>query len=171
MIDDINSELLEKILETYTLPIFGIHGIWHWARVYENGMELSKITDASMRVVGLFAVLHDSRRVNESIDPGHGKRAAEFIKTLCGAYFELSEEEFTLLYTACASHTDENRHPNITVQTCYDADRLDLARAGIRVDPNRLCTAAARNPIMIAWANERSLGNHCPGFVYDEWLN
>ena len=171
MIDEINSILLEKILETYTLPIFGIHGIRHWARVYENGMELSKITTASIKIVGLFAVLHDSKRINESVDPGHGERAAEFMKTLCGDFIELCEDEYALLYHACANHTKEKTHPDVTIQTCYDADRLDLARAGIRVNPHRLCTTAAKNPEMITWANERSLSDYCPGFVHDEWLN
>ena len=171
MIGEITSALLGKILETYTLPIFGIHGIRHWARVYENGMAISKITIANTKVVGLFAVLHDSKRINESIDPGHGKRAAEFLKTLCGKIFDLLEDEYTLLYHACANHNEEKTHPDVTIQTCYDADRLDLARAGIRVNPHRLCTAAAKNPKMIDWANERSLSDHCPSFVHDEWLN
>jgi uncharacterized protein len=138
--------------------------------VYENGMELRKTTAASRKVVGLFAVFHDSKRVNESVDPGHGKRAADFLKSLSDGFLDLTEEELALLYTACADHTKASTNPDITVQTCFDADRLDLARAGIRVDPNRLCTAAAKSPELIAWANERSLNDHCPSFVHDIWL-
>jgi uncharacterized protein len=171
MIDSIKPALLEKILEDYTLPRFGIHGIRHWARVYENGMKLGKQNEANLTVVGLFAVFHDSRRVNEAIDPGHGKRAAEFMRTLWGSYFEISDEECGLLYAACANHTDERNHSNVTIQTCYDADRLDLARAGIRVDPQRLCTPAAKRPDVIKWANERSVDDHCPDFVHDIWLD
>ncbi len=170
MIDSISPALLTKILETYTLPLFGIHGIQHWARVYENGMKLGKRNAANLKVVGLFAVFHDSRRVNEGIDPGHGKRAAEFMQTLWGSYFDISDEEYALLYTACAHHTDGRTHTNITVRTCFDADRLDLARAGIRVDPERLCTPAAKDSEIIAWASERSLNDHCPNFVHDEWF-
>ncbi len=170
MIREIDAALIQRILETYTLPIFSIHGIRHWARVYENGMELSRTTAANTKVVGLFAVFHDSRRINESVDPGHGKRAAEFMRSLSSAYLDLTEEEFALLYMACANHTKARTNPDATVQTCYDADRLDLARAGIRVDPHRLCTAAAKSPELIAWANERSLNDHCPSFVDDIWL-
>ncbi len=170
MIREIDAALIQKILETYTLPIFGIHGIRHWARVYENGMELRKQTSASKKVVGLFAVFHDSKRINESVDPGHGVRAAEFMRSFSDAYLDLTEEEFTLLYTACANHTEARTNPDVTVQTCYDADRLDLVRAGIRVDPHRLCTSAAKSPELIAWANERSLNDHCPSFVDDIWL-
>jgi uncharacterized protein len=134
-------------------------------------MEIAKITAASLKIVGLFAVLHDSKRINESVDPGHGNRAAEYMKTLCGTYFDLSEEEHGLLFHACANHTEEKTHPDITIQTCYDADRLDLARAGIRINPHRLCTDAAKKPEMITWANERSLSDYCPNFVHDIWLN
>jgi len=44
------------------------------------------------------------------------------------------------------------------VQTCWDADRLDLGRVGKKPDPLRLCTAAARKPEIISAAYARSLG-------------
>ena len=44
-----------------------------------------------------------------------------------------------------------------TVLTCWDADRLDLGRVGIRPDPKYLCTPAARDPEMLASAYLRSL--------------
>jgi uncharacterized protein len=44
------------------------------------------------------------------------------------------------------------------VQTCWDADRLDLGRVGKRPDPRRLCTPAARDRDVIEWAYRRSLG-------------
>ena len=42
------------------------------------------------------------------------------------------------------------------VQCCWDADRLDLGRVGIRACPDRLCTAAGRTPKIIEWAWLRS---------------
>ncbi|MCZ4315583.1 hypothetical protein O4H66_19430 [Comamonadaceae bacterium G21597-S1] len=42
--------------------------------------------------------------------------------------------------------------------TCCDADRLDLDRVGIRPLPERLCTAVARQPVVLEWAYRRSLG-------------
>jgi uncharacterized protein len=45
----------------------------------------------------------------------------------------------------------------MTVLTCWDADRLDLGRVGIKPNPHRLCTAAARDPMMIEWAYKRSI--------------
>jgi len=44
-----------------------------------------------------------------------------------------------------------------TIATCWDADRLDLGRVGTMPRPERLCTEAARDPWVIAWAWGRSL--------------
>jgi uncharacterized protein len=68
--------VLKAVLEDYALPLDGHHGVAHWARVLENGMRLAEETGANIEVVQLFAVLHDSRRLNESTDPEHGPRAA-----------------------------------------------------------------------------------------------
>jgi uncharacterized protein len=47
---------------------------------------------------------------------------------------------------------------DVTVQTCWDADRLDLGRIGIKPEPRFLCTAAAQDPALIEWALLRSQG-------------
>ena len=52
------------------------------------------------------------------------------------------------------------------MRTCFDADRLDLARIGKTVDPDYLCTDAAKNPATITWATERCIA----GFVSDNIL-
>jgi uncharacterized protein len=46
---------------------------------------------------------------------------------------------------------------DVTVLTCWDADRLDLGRVGIRPDPTYLCTAAARDTDMLTWSYRRSV--------------
>ena len=76
--------ILHAVLDEYTLPWDGDHGVAHWARVLENGLRLAEETGAHVEVVRLFAVLHDSRRINEVTDPDHGPRAAEFARTLRG---------------------------------------------------------------------------------------
>ena len=55
------------------------------------------------------------------------------------------------------------------MQTCWDADRLDLGRVGIVPNPRYLCTPAAKSPAVIDWAHLRSVGGHEPGFVTAEW--
>jgi uncharacterized protein len=45
----------------------------------------------------------------------------------------------------------------VTVQTCWDADRLDLGRVGKHPHPRYLCTPAARDREVIEWAYRRSV--------------
>lgn len=161
--------IVHAVLEDYTLPWHGDHGVGHWARVFENGLRLAAITGANVDVVQLFAVFHDSRRVNECTDPDHGRRAADFAAELRGQVFDLPEHDFGLLHRACAGHTRERTHPDITVQTCWDADRLDLGRVGIKPEPTRLCTVAAKQPELLKWADGRASFGVMPGFVKDEW--
>jgi uncharacterized protein len=161
--------ILHAALEDYALPWSGDHGVAHWARVLENGLRLAEETGAIVEVVQLFAVLHDSRRRTENSDRDHGPRAAEFARTLRGRLFDLSDQDFGLLHRACAGHTHERTHPDVTIQTCWDADRLDLGRVGITPNPRRLCTEVARRPATIEWADRRATLGVVPGFVWEEW--
>jgi uncharacterized protein len=148
--------LFEVIQAQFALPRDGLHGEAHWARVRENGLRLAAITGASVQVVELFALLHDSRRRTDHHDPGHGRRAARFATTLRQAWIALPDHDFDLLLYACEHHTVGWTEAHVTVQTCWDADRLDLGRIGIHPEPARLCTAAARQPAIIQWALRRS---------------
>lgn len=161
--------IIHRILEDYALPLHGDHGVSHWARVLENGRRLSEQTGASLTVVSLFALFHDSRRVNECTDDDHGLRGAEFAAELRGQVFEISDQEFRLLYRACEGHTHERTHPDITIQTCWDSDRLDLGRVGITPHPGKLCTDAAKTKQMIQWADARASFSVVPEFVLDDW--
>ncbi len=156
VLDEITPLLIQTILNEYQLALRGVHGMAHRARVLENGLRLASHTGAQALVVALFAVFHDSRRTNESRDAGHGRRGAEFGKTLNGKAFHLSDEDFTLFETACAYHTEGLTVGDVSVQTCWDSDRLDLGRAGIIPDPRCLCTTAAKQPEFLSWAYERS---------------
>jgi uncharacterized protein len=161
--------VLEAVLAGYALPIDGDHGVAHWARVLENGLRLSRETGASVQVVSLFAVFHDSRRVNEYGDPDHGQRGADLAAELQGSLFDLPSHEFDLLYRACVGHTHERTHPDITIQTCWDSDRLDLGRVGITPHPRRLCTQAAKRPETIKWADARATLGVIPALVTEVW--
>jgi uncharacterized protein len=110
--------ILSAILDEYELPLGGAHGVAHWARVMENGLRLAEETGANVEVVRLFVIFHDSKRRNEGTDLDHGQRGAEFATELRGNVFDLPDDEFNLLYRACAGHTHERTHPDITIQTC-----------------------------------------------------
>jgi len=96
-------------------------------------------------------------------------RGAAFAATLRGTLIHLSDAEFALLHTACADHTKGLLDADITIQTCWDADRLDLGRVGTTPDPARLCTAAARDADMIRWAGQRSGAEDVPPVVDQAW--
>jgi uncharacterized protein len=162
-------QLLQTLHDQYRLPWFGLHGVTHWARVYENGLRLAPATGADAQILLLFALFHDARRVNDGRDKGHGRRGADFAASLRGTAFDLPPHDFDLLYHACAYHTDGLLDGDATVQTCWDADRLDLPRAGITPSPDRLCTPAARGSGTIAWATDRSLRRVTPVFVGEAW--
>ncbi len=153
---DLQRRLISDILTWYALPPHGVHGLTHWARVLENGLRLAKLTGADVEVVRLFSVLHDCQRENEGHDPMHGRRAAQFARRIRGIHFDLDRPRFELLSEACASHADGVIEADITVQTCWDADRLDLGRVGKTVNPALLCTDAARDANLIAWATNRA---------------
>ena len=161
--------IVNAILEEYALSPDGDHGVAHWARVLENGLRLANVTGADIEVVQLFAVFHDYKRVKETSHPDHGRFGAEFAAELRGQVFDLPDQGFELLYRACSGHTHERTHPDITVQTCWDADRLDLGRVGVTPHPSRLCTDAARDPAMIKWSDGRASFGVVLDFVTDEW--
>jgi uncharacterized protein len=135
----------------------------------ENGLRLAEHTEVNPDVVQLFALFHDSRRINESVDPGHGKRGAELAAAFHGKLFTLSGREFDLLYEACVRHTDGETDGDIVLQTCWDADRLDLGRVGIRPDHIRLCTEAARYTEILNWADGRASARVVPEIVAADW--
>ena len=152
----ITPELMRVIREQYSCDWWGYHGVRHWARVRANTrlFRLTEPIEVGGRTVAfysgqrekidplvcdLFAVFHDSCRVNEHEDPGHGGRGAVLAKRLKGRYFQASDEQMDLLVFACTHHTDGWRDGPPTVQACWDADRCDLPRVGIDVDQRRLC--------------------------------
>lgn len=159
--------ILRHILAGYTLPIHGYHGIVHWARVLENGLKVAESTGADTEIVKLFAILHDSRRMNENHDPQHGLRGGELARSLQGTLVHLDDDRMALLYKACRLHTDGYTEGDITLQTCWDADRLDLGRVGITPVKERLCTPAARQ--LIHWASDRAETEYMPLEVLKEW--
>jgi uncharacterized protein len=162
--------LVRAVLDGYALPWNGVHGLPHWARVLETGLRLAAETGADREVVALFAIFHDSCRTSEGWDHGHGRRGAARAEALRGRAFELDDDRFALLHHACAHHTDGGTDGDLTVRTCWDADRLDLGRVGITPHPRYLCTEPARRPDTIVWAEERSRSGHVPEVVTTSWM-
>ncbi len=117
------------------------HGLPHWQRVERNGIILAT-SEVNITVVRLFAYLHDKCRIDNGYDVEHGKRAAIMINGIRHTLLkELTDKEFELLSKACELHTTTLRTGNSTIDTCFDADRLDLERVGIIPYPNKMATS------------------------------
>ncbi len=154
----ITPQMMAFIRAEYRLHWRSYHGVSHWARVRYNGLRLAESNGANPRVITLFAFLHDLKRRDEGRDPNHGPRAAAIVDDIRHLMPALSDEEAELLKAACAGHTRSRTHEDLTVRTCFDADRLDLGRVGIRPNPDYLCTPEARDPKLIDELWCRSVG-------------
>jgi uncharacterized protein len=149
------ASLVAAVLERSTGKDSFLHGEGHWRRVAAAGLALLPETPAAdPAVVFLFAVFHDSMRFNDSYDPQHGSRGAALAGELRGEAFDLDDAKMDLLRFACEEHTNGGVGRDATVGVCWDADRLNLWRVGIKPDPELLSTGAARNGGRIAWARD-----------------
>jgi uncharacterized protein len=149
--------LLATLQIGFRLDWRGIHGAPHWARVRVNGLALARTTGAREDVVELFAFLHDSQRFHDGGDRQHGARAAEYAHSINASLLRLDALGLDQLIYACHHHSDGLTEADVTVQTCWDADRLDLARVGIEPDPHFLCTLQAKSSDVIEAAVRRSV--------------
>ena len=130
------------------------------------------VSNAFRNVVILFALFHDSRREDEGECKQHGKAAAMFLtkglpaslKPLVDGLF--GPDTVAMAAFACECHTiidvpdsspllrvGEAHSPlfglmcaeeAMVIGTCLDADRLDLARVGIRPHPHYLYSRTAK---------------------------
>ena len=132
-------------LEGWTLG--KTHGLPHWQRVERNGILLSLKEyngslylrkDINLKVIRLFAYLHDKCRLGNHNDWKHGERAADMLYTIRNTLLkDLISEEFHLLEKACRFHTTMHKTGNPTIDICFDADRLDLGRVVLNLIPQK----------------------------------
>lgn len=153
--------LLEAVRDQMSLDLDSVHGPDHWRQVALNGLLLAQETGADPVVVRLFALFHDARRLDEWTDPEHGPRGGELALAWCGVRYELDDRRLGLLVRACRAHTSaQSPTGDVTVDTCIDADRLDLPRVGMMPDPERLLTDPARRLACRALSEGVSLGDY-----------
>lgn len=151
------NDVMLKVIGQYRLSIEGTHGMSHWSRVLRIGRYLAPLTGADVEICDLFALLHDSQRVTEAFDELHGKRGANYVKSLG---FDLPKRRLDNLIYAIKWHNEGKTFAdNVTVMTCWDMDRLDLGRVGTRPDPKKLCTDAAKLFNVIDWSYSASIHN------------
>lgn len=125
------SGLIALLRSEFVLEWDGIHGANHWARVLHHGKNIGQLRKADLLVVELFGFLHDSCRINDGRDPMHGERAADFAHGINGDFYQLKNKQLDDLCYALKYHSGGDVSISPTIQTCWDADRLDLGRVGI----------------------------------------
>ncbi len=152
----LKAALIQALRREFALDWSGIHGAAHWARVRFNGLRIARVNGARSDVIECFALLHDSQRNNDGTDQLHGTRAADYVRRINRELLHLDAAGLDQLAYACEYHSDGLTEADTTVQTCWDADRLDLGRVGIRPSPSRLCTTHARDPDFLDAAYNRS---------------
>ena len=143
--------LIETVLAEGTNTASSLHGPAHWRSVAWTGLQLiPDVPGCDADVVFLFALLHDSMRVDDGHDRGHGQRAAEFARLLHGrGLLRVRGEQLSTLAFACENHDAGRVSPDPTVGVCWDADRLNLWRINVRPDPKFLSTRPGKREDVI----------------------
>ncbi len=147
--------LVEEVLDRATPRALSssIHGPRHWQRVGLAGLKLLKrVPEADAETIFLFALVHDSQRVNDGKDPDHGPRAARLVRDMDQDLIFPTEEQYDRLTFACRHHERGGVSDDPTVSVCWDADRLNLHRCYIWPKTKYLSTSVARKRIL--WAYE-----------------
>ncbi len=130
-----------RVISQFRLGRNSAHYVDHWDRVAAYGLHLGRLYKADLEVIELFALLHDSQRFEEGHDPEHGTRAALYASEICAW---LQPEQMMKLMLACRDHDRGRTHQDLTIGSCWDADRLDLDRVLIDPDPKFMSTAEAK---------------------------
>ena len=148
------NKIIQRIKQETSVAPGSIHGEGHWLRVAEFGKYIADKEGLNKHFILLFVYFHDCMRYNDSIDPNHGLRAAEYLKTFKLDDLKINEDERSRLMFACEYHTYEKKTEDKDILACWDSDRLDLPRVGIAVDPKRLFTETAKQILKFGVKND-----------------
>jgi hypothetical protein len=138
---------MEKNIE-FWLPNSEWHTKSHCARVLLLALLIGHqkdLSDEEKDALGMAAVFHDSRRLDDGIDKGHGARAAEYYKDYCrerdlpydaGTYYitYYHDQDDSLGLSEIAKSSSLSERAVLLYQIFKDADGLDRFRLG----PNAL---------------------------------
>lgn len=137
------ARVVHRVMADSTALALPHHGPQHWLNVASMGHRLAEAEGVDPLFCEIFGLLHDCQRLEDGHDPYHGDRAAEYAKSI-GTLLCLGTRKFKKLIEALTWHDDQVHHPDVQIGCCWDADRLDLPRVGIRTDPRYLNTETAK---------------------------
>lgn len=131
-----------------------LHGPQHWWTVFCNARSLAHAAGvpralnpsisrgSPMEFLCWFAMLHDCGRTNDDNDPHHGERGCAYACELFDSgVIQLPKSTAAELFRAIRHHSDGQLSDHPLTAICWDADRLELPRVGIRPDPRYMSTA------------------------------
>ena len=158
--EDVFDSMRDFAASVFALGSHSVHGPDHWHRVETVGLALCKETGADEAVIRLFAILHDSCRLDDGADPLHGPRAADMLGEIAGSLRMLDPDRLALLEYAIRHHTGGRTSDDPTIGACWDADRLDLGRVGIVPHERFVSTESGHRRIQLIRAEHLSTRNH-----------
>ena len=130
------------IFNSYTLKE-GLHGLNHVKRVVENAKTIAKNECPNhYDDIVMGAYLHDIGRVNDNGGNEHALQGFEISKQLLAKYWPHLDHRKIL--TAIKEHADSLITDDPLIGSIWDADRLDLTRLGIKINPELLSTKTAK---------------------------
>lgn len=149
----------------FWLPDSELHTKNHCSRVlllalclgYEKGL-----SDEELDVLGMAAIFHDARRLDDGIDKGHGRRAAEYYKEYCqnnNLFYDertyyityYHDQEDSLGLSEIKKSKTFGHRAILLYQIFKDADALDRFRLGPEgLDVNFLRTEEAKELVDFA---------------------
>lgn len=137
-------KIINQIQQDATVVCQTVHGKEHWKMVAEYGRFLAKHEKVDEHILILFAYFHDCMRHSDGTDPEHGPRAADYVMSFTPEQLGVSGKDQERLALACRHHTYECATNDLTIKACWDADRLDIGRVGVMIDPKKLFTRTAK---------------------------
>lgn len=155
---------MEENIE-FWLPGSEWHTKTHCARVLLLALVIGNqkgLSDEEKNALAMVAVFHDSRRLDDGIDRGHGSRAAKYYKDFCHEH-DLPYDEQTYYITYYHDQDDSlglseiakspmlSERAVLLYQIFKDADALDRFRLGLdALNVNFLRTEEAHELVEIA---------------------
>lgn len=149
----------------FWLPNSEMHTKAHCSRVLLLALLIGHqkgLSDVEMKALSMAAIFHDSRRLDDGIDKGHGGRAADYYKDYCethdlpydaGTYYITfyHDQDDALGLSEIAKSPQLDERGVLLYQIFKDADALDRFRLGPDgLDVNFLRTEEARRLVDFA---------------------
>ena len=117
------------VLEFGTQKIEGIHGLdTHTNAVVFRGIDFALSLGENPVPVIFACAFHDMARINDDIDPEHGKRAVPMAMKIMKEFPELlTTEDRTKILSAIVKHTDGGVGLDYISNCLWDADRVRMS--------------------------------------------